>query len=143
IFLGRTVVAVTVQAVVVVLLHLVLGQVESLMLAVPLLALPVNFILFGVENLLFLLFPVRVVQTSPGDFQTSGRYLLVFIAKFLCLFPIGLVGGIVALLIHWATGSLPAALAGAWLVAFGGGIGLVPLVVLAFDRFDVAKDTPV
>src|SRR5262249_58060947 len=55
--LAPTLVVASIQAVVVVLLQLVLGQVESLLLAVPLLALPINFILFGIENLLFLLFP--------------------------------------------------------------------------------------
>src|SRR5262249_30260159 len=35
-------------------------------------AFPFNFLLFGVENLLFLLFPTRVMATAPGDFQAMG-----------------------------------------------------------------------
>ena len=32
-------------------------------------ALPFNTLLFGIENLIFLLFPQRVVAVSPGDLQ--------------------------------------------------------------------------
>jgi hypothetical protein len=131
-----------VQAVVAGAAMVVLGRFEPLLAAVPVLAVPVNFVIFAVENLLFLLFPVRMVATSPGDFQTSGRYLLIFFAKFLCLGPIMLAGGLAAALIGLVTESLAAALAGAWIVILGCGIGLVPLVVLAFKRFDVATDTP-
>jgi hypothetical protein len=140
--LAPTLVLAITQAIVVTALQLVLGRFEPLLLAVPLLAVPVNFVLFAVENLLFLLFPVRIVAASPGDFQTSGRYMLIFLAKFLCLGPIILASGLVAVLVQWATQSIVAALAGAWLTALSCGIGLVPLIVLAFDRFDVASDTP-
>jgi hypothetical protein len=140
--LAPSLVVAAVQAIVIAVLQVVLGRVEPLLLAVPLLALPVNFVLFGVENLLFLLFPVRIVAASPGDFQTSGRYMLIFLAKFLCLGPIILASALTALLVHLATQSIAAALAGASLVVLSCGIGLVPLIVLAFDRFDVASDTP-
>jgi hypothetical protein len=140
--LAPTFVVVAVQTVVVAILSVVLGRVDPLLAAVPLLALPVNFILFAVENLLFLLFPVRLVATSPGDFQTSGRYMVIFFAKFICLTPIILASLLAALLVGFLTESLAAALAAAWVAAAGCGIGLVPLVVAAFKRFDVARDTP-
>ena len=68
--------------------------------------------------------------------------LLIFFAKFLCLGPIILAGTLAAVLIGLVTGSVGAALAGAWVVVLGCGIGLIPLIVLAFNRFDVATDTP-
>jgi hypothetical protein len=140
--LAPTLVVVVVQAVVTAILSLVLGRLHPLLAAVPLLALPVNFILFAIENLLFLVFPVRLVATSPGDFQTSGRYMVIFFVKFFCLTPIVLVSLLGALLVGLLTDSLAAGLAAAWVVAAGCGIGLVPLVVAAFNRFDVARDTP-
>lgn len=130
------------QGIVTLILQGILGRIEPLLLIVPLLALPVNFVVFGLENLLFLLFPVRMVAASPGDFQTSGRYMLILFAKFLCLGPIIVAAVLTALLIGLITDSLAVALAGAWLVVLGCGIGLLPLIVLAFDRFDVANDTP-
>src|SRR5262249_46182382 len=61
-----------IQGIVAVIVQIVIGRVEPLLLALPLLAFPANFVLFGIENLLFLLFPVRMIAASPGDFQTSG-----------------------------------------------------------------------
>lgn len=106
-------------------------------------ALPANFLLFAVENLLFLLFPARFVPGNPADFQILGRRILVFWAKFLIL---GAAIGLAVLpalltLLLWS-GHWPAALATAWLVLAAEGVGFVPLLVLAFRRFDVARDTP-
>ncbi len=42
-----------------------------------------NFVLFGIENLLFLLFPTRVMVTTPGDFQAMGRNVLAQFGKML------------------------------------------------------------
>ena len=83
-----------------------------------------------------------MVAVNPGDFQTAGRYMVIFFVRFLCLGPIILAGLATAVVIGWISGSLAAALAGAWLVVLGCGVGLVPLVVLAFNRFDVSMDTP-
>src|SRR5262249_3174585 len=49
------------------------------------LTVPFNFLLFGIGNLLFLLFPTRTVNASPGDFQAMGRYVLLNLAKFITL----------------------------------------------------------
>jgi hypothetical protein len=140
--LSPSLLIVALQAIVVIVLQFILGRLEPLLLAVPLLALPVNLVVFGLDNLLFLLFPVRLVATSPGDFQTSGRYMVIFLAKFLCLGPIILAAVLAFLVIGLLTDSLAAALAGAWVIVFGCAIALLPLIVLAFNRFDVASDTP-
>jgi len=44
-----------------------------------------NFLVFGVENLLFLWFPTRLVPSTPGDFQLMGRHILLMMAKMLVL----------------------------------------------------------
>jgi hypothetical protein len=140
--LAPSLVVSVVQGIVAVIVQIVIGRVEPLLVAVPLLAFPANFVLFGIENLLFLLFPVRMIAASPGDFQTSGRTLVIFFAKFLCLGPVLLAGVLAWILVLLITDSMAAGLAAAWVVALGCGIGLIPLVVIAFNRFDVTRDTP-
>jgi hypothetical protein len=104
---------------------------------------PFNFLLIGLDNLLFLFFPARALTPTPGDFQVMGRLMLTYLAK---LVIVGLTAGaaaLVAVLIYYLLDhSLAAALAAAWLVLLGFGVGLVPLIVLGFHRFDVARDTP-
>jgi hypothetical protein len=140
--LAPSLVVVAVQALIAAVGMVILGRFDALLASVPVLALPVNFVIFGIENLLYLLFPMRMVAVSPGDFQTAGRNMLNFFAKFLCLGPIMVFALLVGLLIGLPTENVAAGLAGAWIVVLGGGIGIVPLVVLAFKRFDVARDTP-
>jgi hypothetical protein len=118
-------------------------QGAAVYLAVGLLAVPFNFFLFGMENLLFLLFPTRLLPATPGDFQAFGRNLLLTLFKFIGFGVAGVTTFLVAALVYFLTGrSLPAALAAAWVVLSGFAAGLVPLAALAFRRYDVARDTP-
>src|SRR5262249_51842292 len=55
---------------------------------------PFNCLLIGIDNLLFLLFPVRTVAVSPGDFQAMGRQLLLTLVKCVAL---GLATGLAVL----------------------------------------------
>jgi hypothetical protein len=105
--------------------------------------LPFNFLLFALENLLFLLFPTRMTPATPGDLQAMGRTMFSVFVKFLCL---GLVAGVIALgatLVYFLLGErLVPALAFAWLVLIGADAALLPALVLAFRKFDVSVDTP-
>jgi hypothetical protein len=130
------------QMIVVAVLLAVLGRVEPLLLAVPLLGLPINFVLFAIENVLFLFFPVRMMATTPGDMQTSGRYMLIFVAKYICLLPIVLAAFLAGLLAWFISQSVGIMLAAAAMVVAAAGVSLVPVAVLAFRRFDVSRDTP-
>jgi hypothetical protein len=107
------------------------------------LVMPFNFLLIGLDNLLFLLFPSRVMTPTPGDFQVMGRLLLTYLAKLTIL---GLASGTAALIAvpaYFLLGhNLPAALAVAWSVLAGFAVGQVPFIALAFRRFDVTRDTP-
>lgn len=112
-------------------------------LGAAVLAVPFNVLLIGLDNLLFLLFPSRALTPTPGDFQVMGRLLLTYLAK---TFGLGIIAG-VALLVAvpvymFSDGSLAGALTAAWFVLVGFAVGQVPLIVLAFRRFDVARDTP-
>ena len=39
------------------------------------------------NNLLFLIYPVRMVQTNSADFQLMGRLMLLMLLQFLILIP--------------------------------------------------------
>jgi hypothetical protein len=104
---------------------------------------PFNFFLFGLENFLFLLFPMRIMATNPGDFQALGRNVLFMIAKFLGLGIVVAFAGGAALLAYFVTGgSMFFTLFAAWLVLLICAAITVPLVAMAFTMFDVGRDIP-
>jgi hypothetical protein len=100
------------------------------------------FYLIALDNLLFLLFPVRLMANTPGDFQAVGRNVVLTIGKVFGLF-IGMIPAIIGGVIGWVVFremwavvafSLPLLLAVA--------LGLIPLIALAFGWFDVGRDLP-
>ncbi len=114
-----------------------------MLLAAMLFSPPLNFLLFGVDNLLFLLFPFRAVATTPGDLQHIGRTMVEFFAK---MFVLALCCGAAAALGaagYWISGgSWIAALTLSWAGLLLCGCLIVPCIAWAFRKFDVAADTP-
>jgi hypothetical protein len=113
--------------------------------------LPFNFLLFALENLLFLLFPMRQMANAPGDFQALGRNVLFLFAKVSILGMVviaALIAGVIAfalarLLTPWPTEvQIWVGILASWPVVLLAGLALIPLIALAFERFDVARDTP-
>jgi hypothetical protein len=69
--------------------------------------------------------------------------MLLWMAKLLALLVMAGVAGVFALVMALLTGgNWVAAGAVGWLVLAGFVVGLVPLIALAFRRFDVARDVP-
>ncbi len=102
--------------------------------------LPVNGLLFALENLLFLLFPTRVLANNPADFQALGRNVLFMLAKLAVLggvFLMALLVGTVVGVFFPVLGLVMAWLTLAFFVA-----PLIPLIGWAFTVFDVGRDTP-
>jgi hypothetical protein len=125
--------------------------ISPLMLAV--FVLPLNFLQFALDNLLFLLFPSRLVASSPGDFQALGRNVLFMLAKVAILILVSLPAVLVSVVtfaVLIRTHDQERAIATATAVAgpvfavsiLLSGPALVPLVALAFRGFDVSRDTP-
>jgi hypothetical protein len=116
---------------------------RSTILAALLFSPPFNFLLFGVDNLFFLLFPNRAVAATPGDLQQIGRTMMEFFVK---MFVLALGCGAAAALGaggYWITGgSWAAALTLSWLGLLSCGCLVVPLIAWAYRRFDVSTDTP-
>ena len=106
-------------------------------------AAPFNGMILGLNNLLFLIYPVRLMSGTAFDFQTMGRSLLFFSLLFLLLIPLfGIpagVGGLACLLIDF---SWPVFAVTAWLVLVAELLPVVLLVAWAFQRFDPSTQTP-
>ena len=104
--------------------------------------LPVNFLFYAIENLLFLWYPSRIVA-GQFDVMAVGRQVLFMLAKVVGL-GIGL--GLAALIgvgVYFAAGrSFPPALVASWMVMSAFALAIIPLVGQAFSRFDVAGDIP-
>lgn len=116
---------------------------ERFVLACAAYALPFNFLLFALENLLFLLFPTRLMAATPGDFQAIGRNVLFLMGKMFGLMVVATVALTVGYVTWVLSGySLTAALFAAWPIVALCALALVPLLALAFARFDVGRDTP-
>ncbi len=133
---------------------------DGLMLTLAAFAPPFNFLLFALENLLFLRFPMRVMASAPGDFQAVGRNLLFLFVKLAILLTVGIGAGLAGALLWMVTRlvlSLPATgfdgdeavsvayvvgTVAAWVVVSLSGLAFIPLVSGAFRAFDVARDTP-
>jgi len=131
-----------VQITIVAVLFALLGTIGPLLIIVAAFAIPFNLVLIGLDNFLFLLFPARMVPTTPGDFSHAGRQMILFfgraIGMLVALMPPLLAGGV----LYIATRSLFAAGAAAWLMLVLICWLPIPLIAWAFKRFDVARDTP-
>jgi hypothetical protein len=102
---------------------------------------PLNLLVFGIENLVFLVFPLRMTPTTAGDFQFLGKYLLLTMLKMgivcICLM-IAAAGAILYLLIP----NLGIVLSFSMLLLVAMDALVLHLAALAFLRFDVSRDTP-
>jgi hypothetical protein len=102
-----------------------------------------NVLVFGTENLVFLLFPTRMTSIGTGDMQAVGRQMLLMLLKLVVLLiGIGLAAAFGGL--AWLTigRSMTALLAGAAAALFLLGAALIPCVGFAFRRFDPSRDMP-
>jgi hypothetical protein len=124
-------------------IYLGLGKIGILLMFVSVLAWPVNLLLVGIDNLFFLLFPTRMQPANPGDFSQAGRHMLLMLGKA--------IGAVIGLGLPATFGAVTYLLAGRnWsltlLAAFVPAVMVcalpIPLVTLAFRRYDVARDTP-
>jgi hypothetical protein len=105
--------------------------------------LPINAILIAVENLIFLIFPVRNVTVSPGDLQGFGRQMLMFMLKTMVLMlSVGIAAGLGAVAYFVSHRSISALVAVTFFALVLEFLAMIPLLVLAFRKFDLSVDTP-
>ncbi len=107
------------------------------------LVLPLDFLLFAVENLLFLLFPTRPAAASPGDFQILGRQAMVLSGKMIALAIIVMPPLAIAFLVYALTRESLAAFAiAAAVLIIAEVLAMIPIIGWAFARFDPSIHTP-
>ncbi len=130
------------QIVLLTLVYVTMGRVGLILGFALFLSWPINLLLTGIDNLMFLLFPTRMAPQNPGDFSNAGRQMLLLLGKGLgVMIGIGLpgtFGGITYLI----TNSVALALVAALVPALAICALPIPLTTLAFIRYDVARDTP-
>jgi hypothetical protein len=127
------------------LIGLAIVEPEHRMIAasVAIIVIPLNLLFSLIENLIFLVFPVREINVSPGDLQGTGRRMIVLVLKLLGVILIGGIATAVAAAVYSFVGhSFMLACASAATVLAVADAGLVPVLGVAFVRFDPSIHTP-
>ena len=112
------------------------------LLVAGLFALPFNWVLFGTENVLFLLYPSPLVATGAEGFLKMGRLMLFLLAKFLVFGAGCAVAAVPAAIVYFVTGSILAACLVVWLVWLFFAVGILFLIAWAFQRYDAGAGAP-
>jgi hypothetical protein len=124
-------------------LWIVQPRLTAIIVSLALIVMPLNLLFSLIENLIFLVFPVRELQLSPGDLQGTGRRMIVLVLKLLGVIVVGTFATIAAMLVYAFDGNaLPPACAAAAVVLLGADVALFPVLGLAFRRFDPSVHTP-
>jgi len=101
-----------------------------------LLTFPLNFLLFGVDKLVFYIYPTRMAKGTPGDFQAAGKQMVFMMMKMLILGGAALIVGLASLPGALLFQSPVVAAATAAIVLVIECLVLVPFLIAAYDRFD-------
>jgi hypothetical protein len=104
---------------------------------------PASLLLFGVQNLLFLLLPARLAPATAGDFQHVARLAVLGLLQFAALGAAGALAVLVGVgAAGLAGGSWAVGAAAGWVTLLLEAAGIVPAVAWAYARLDVSRDTP-
>jgi hypothetical protein len=124
-------------------LSIVEPQHRTIAASIAMIVIPLNLLFSLIENLIFLVFPVRELNVSPGDLQGTGRRMIVLVLKLLgVIFVGGIATAIAAVVYAFTDHSLPLACVSAAFVLLIADTAMVPVLGFAFVRFDPSIDTP-
>ena len=116
------------------------GAAQVVLIALMAFTVPSNLLLYGVENLVFLLFPTRLLPVGRVDFEFLGRTLVDFILKTIIIVTAVVAAGAAGFAALDATGQSYLWFAiTSWLVLTVIGSLTVPLLGIAFRRFKVSQ----
>jgi len=115
---------------------------RAILLPALLFVIPFNLLHFGIDNLIFLIFPTRMGKATPGDFQMFGRQMLIFIIKILAVLLVCGVAAGLGFLCYWFLSIWSLAVVITWLVVLAASVLIVPYVAWSFEAFDVSSDIP-
>ena len=107
------------------------------------LLLPFDLLMLTASNLVFLIYPVRMMPGTSADFQFVGRMMLFMLLQMLILVPsLGIPAGFGAIA-FWISGfSWPVFAVTTWLVLVAELLPLLMLLAWTFNRFDPSTQTP-
>jgi hypothetical protein len=112
-------------------------------LAAALTAIPLNALVFAIENVLFLQFPARNWGVSPGDLHGVGRRMTISFAKtVILLVACGVAVHAGRLASSAAEKSSAVFIVTTAVVLALETLALLPLMVMTFRRFDPSSETP-
>jgi hypothetical protein len=132
-----------IQLVVFALLTVATPSSWPIMLPTAAFCLPINGLLMSLNNLLFLIYPVRHPAGTTFDFQMMGKMVLFMMLQVLLLLPLlGIPAGLGGAAYFLAGYSWAAFAITIWLVLLAELLPLVLAVAWAFQRFDVSTETP-
>ena len=101
---------------------------------------PFNLLLYGLENLLFLLFPTPLVPVGRVDFDFLGRTMVEFMVKTTLLIGACALAAAAGMRVLAVTERSWLAFAGvAWLALVLMALLMLPLLSWAFARFDISR----
>jgi Putative ABC exporter len=105
--------------------------------------LPFDLLMLTASNLVFLIYPVRMMPGTSADFQFVGRMMLFMLLQMLILVPtLGIPAGLGAIA-FWISGfSWPVFAVTTWLVLVAELLPLLMLLAWTFIRFDPSTQTP-
>ena len=103
---------------------------------------PLNLILVAIENLYFLWFPFRNTAINALDVQSMGRQVLLLFAKMITVVVIAGIAIALGWLAYYVSGNVfGMGLGVTWVAMMALGLGILPMVTLAFRQFDVTEGT--
>ncbi len=105
--------------------------------------LPFDLLMLTASNLLFLIYPVRMMPGTSADLQFVGRMMLFMLLQMLILVPsLGIPAGF-GLIAFWISDfSWPVFAVTTWLVLVAELLPLLMLLAWTFIRFDPSTQTP-
>lgn len=106
------------------------------LLCALMLTLPYNMLVFGIDKLVFYVYPTRLAKGAPGDFQAAGKQMMFVMLKMIMFMVAVMAVAVVAVPVGLISQSPLLAVAAAWFMMMAECVILVPLLNLAFRRFD-------
>jgi len=139
---GGVVVLVAIQLVLLAC-QLATGANPTIVLAAAAFIVPFDVLMLAMNNLLFLIYPVRIAPGTSADFQLFGRLMLFMLLDFLILIPtLGIPAAIGAIAFFVSGLYWPAFAVTSWLVLVAELPLLLILLSWTFQRFDPSTETP-
>ena len=118
------------------------GAIPEGLASLALALIPLNLILVSIENLYFLWFPFRQTAINALDVQSMGRQILLLFAKMITVVVIAGIAVALGWLGYYASGEVfGVGLGVTWVTMMALGLGILPLLTLAFSQFDVTEVT--